>query len=119
MTPFGHFLRKVRTAKGYQLTQLALSIGISPCYLSSMENGKKGPPSQAVLDEIVRELALSCEEITELEAAKTASKKTYTLPDGLEIYQQVLASNIWRRLDSIKPEQAACIEMILKLTEEK
>ena len=118
MTPFGLFLKNIRVSRGYQLTQMALSVGISPCYLSSMENGKKGSPSQKVLERIIRELALSSDEIVELEAAKSASRKTYTLPDGLEIYQQVLVGNIWRRLDSIRPEQAACIEMILKLTEE-
>ena len=118
MTPFGLFLKNLRITKGYQLTQLALSVGISPCYLSSLESGKKGPPSQKVLDRIISELNLSSEEMVELETARSASNKTYTMPDGLEIYQQVLVSHIWSRLDSIKPEQAACIEMILKLTEE-
>jgi HTH-type transcriptional regulator, competence development regulator len=117
MTPFGELIKRLRISRGLQQTQLALGAGISPCYYSSIESGIKGPPSQKVFDKLVQELRLKDEEAQELLEAASASKRTYTIPFGLDLHEQLLAKNLWRRLGSITPEQAKCIEMILKINE--
>ena len=38
---FGEYLRRLRTAKGYTLTQLAAKIGIDSANLSKIETGKR------------------------------------------------------------------------------
>ncbi len=46
MTPFGLFLESLRRSRQLQQVQLAHRLGVNPCYVSSIESGKKGPPSK-------------------------------------------------------------------------
>lgn len=117
MTPFSEQIKRLRTERGYQQTEFALSVGISPCYYSAIENGKKGPPSKAVFARFIQELELNDTEICLLTEMAEALKRTYVMPSNLAVYEQLLASSLWKRLGSITPEQAQCIEMILKLND--
>lgn len=45
-SPFGQVLREARIAKGYSLRKFAEQVGISPTYLSLVEQGKvESPPT--------------------------------------------------------------------------
>ncbi|MFB9886173.1 helix-turn-helix domain-containing protein [Balneatrix alpica] len=48
MTPFGTYLEHLRRSRRMQQKQLADLMGINPCYVSTLERGRKGPPSTAV-----------------------------------------------------------------------
>lgn len=54
MTPFGKFLEALRRDRQLQQTQLAGMVGVNACYISSIEKGKKGPPTQEVLDKLIK-----------------------------------------------------------------
>jgi transcriptional regulator with XRE-family HTH domain len=43
--PFGEVLRETRIAKGFGLRKFAEMVGISPTYLSQVEQGKISPPT--------------------------------------------------------------------------
>jgi HTH-type transcriptional regulator, competence development regulator len=43
---FGAHLRKLRVQRGIGLTKLAMTIGISPTYLSKIERGEMPPPAE-------------------------------------------------------------------------
>jgi len=45
-----------------QQKQLADLMGINPCYVSTLERGRKGPPSKAVLKRLIKNLNLSQDE---------------------------------------------------------
>lgn len=42
--PFGHVLREKRLERGYSLRKFAEMVGISPTYLSQVEQGNADPP---------------------------------------------------------------------------
>jgi len=43
--PFGEALREKRVAKGFSLRKFALLVGVSPTYLSQVEQGNVDPPT--------------------------------------------------------------------------
>lgn len=47
--PFGKYLREKRTAKGYSLRGFAELLGVSPTYISHVEQGKVDSPPTAKL----------------------------------------------------------------------
>ncbi|MBO6784864.1 MAG: helix-turn-helix transcriptional regulator, partial [Alphaproteobacteria bacterium] len=47
MTPFGEKVRALRKARGVNLKQMAADLELSPAYLSSLEHGHRGRPSEA------------------------------------------------------------------------
>ncbi|MEO1512517.1 MAG: helix-turn-helix transcriptional regulator, partial [Planctomycetota bacterium] len=56
---FGRSLRSAREAAGLTLERLAVACGCARSYLSLMENGRKGPPSEELLARL--EIALGLE----------------------------------------------------------
>lgn len=54
--PFGKYLREKRTAKGYSLRRFAELLGVSPTYLSHVEQGKVDSPLTAKLAKRAAEL---------------------------------------------------------------
>ncbi|MCW5775733.1 MAG: helix-turn-helix transcriptional regulator [Phycisphaeraceae bacterium] len=48
---FGSVLRETRRARGYSLRAFAATVGVSPAYVSVIEQGKVGPPAVAHLRE--------------------------------------------------------------------
>lgn len=43
--PFGQWLREKRVAKGFSLRKFAEEVGVSPTYLSHVEQGEADPPT--------------------------------------------------------------------------
>ena len=75
---FGSFIREKRIKKSIKLNTFAGMIGISPVYLSYLENGKRPAPSNRVLNAVIRHLQLDTAdtEILLSLAAKTHHKPT-------------------------------------------
>lgn len=53
---FGTELRRLRKQRGISLRSLAGQVGVSPTYVSKIENAHLGSPSEAVVREIARAL---------------------------------------------------------------
>ena len=60
---FGDALRKARTRMGFTLDALALRVGCAKSYLSLIENGHKGPPSDELILELERALQIPAGEL--------------------------------------------------------
>jgi transcriptional regulator with XRE-family HTH domain len=60
---FGSYLKQLREAKGYTISQLALYSGVSHSYISRIEAGKRGAPSPEVLQKMADVLSVSFEEL--------------------------------------------------------
>lgn len=79
MTPLGLHLRKLRSERGITQQQMATGIGVSPAYLSSLENGKRGRPSWALLQRMVGYLGVIWDEADALQRAASLSDPKVTL----------------------------------------
>ncbi len=63
MTPFGQYCRQLRQNRNISLKELAEALAVSPAYLSSLERGKRGNPSEIIIEKICEYLSLSFEEV--------------------------------------------------------
>ena len=73
---FGLFVNKKRTERQITLRAFSNIIGISPEYLSKIENGLRSAPNDIVVRKIGQALLLNCEE-KEILFDLAASSKTY------------------------------------------
>ncbi|MDQ2077483.1 helix-turn-helix transcriptional regulator [Marinimicrobium sp. ABcell2] len=78
LTKFGKLVRKYRIDAHMKLGEMALSVGVSPAFLSSAENGKKNPSAELV-DKIADVLGLNGEAAEELHLASAASRSEYRI----------------------------------------
>jgi transcriptional regulator with XRE-family HTH domain len=46
LTKLGRFLRKIRIDKGELMLDMAEKLGVTPAFLSAVENGKRKPPKE-------------------------------------------------------------------------
>ena len=90
-------------------------MGINSCYVSAIENGKKGPPSKGVLDRLVSELALDDREQGLLWEYVDQSKRTRRLPDNATADEYALMRDIERHLGALSKEQIEIIRNTLRL----
>lgn len=117
MTPFSVVLGELRRSRGLRQTQLGLSIGVEPCYISSMENGHKGPASTPVLNKIVYALSLSDVEAASLLASAEISKPLRRIPRQANVREYELVHALWQRLGTLSDEQVQLMLLALKMTE--
>ena len=87
MSPSSHLLHDLRTSRNIRQAQLAQMVGYDQTYISALEVGLKGPPTQEFIDRLAEALALEPDEIGELyEAAKASQRK---LVIGVDVPQEV------------------------------
>jgi transcriptional regulator with XRE-family HTH domain len=63
MEKFGVFLRELRNGNNFSLREFAIKIGMTPSYLSDIEQGKRNAPKKDYLDRMIKELNLKNEEV--------------------------------------------------------
>lgn len=74
LTPFGKALRVFRVENGELLKDMAVRLGVTPAYLSAIENGKKEPTDE-LMTRLYKAYDFSSEQKEELEAAKVKTQK--------------------------------------------
>jgi len=84
MTPFGHTVRSIRSTQGITLTELAIALGITPSYLSSLELGKRGRVPEKLVDKIADRLELSDRGRATLKILAQESDSVITIPENSE-----------------------------------
>jgi transcriptional regulator with XRE-family HTH domain len=118
MTPFGKYLEALRRDRRLQQTQLADLIGVNSCYVSAIENGKKGPPAHKVLNTLIDVLELTNEEQDLFWDYVDQSQRTTRLPVNASIEEYSMMRDLRRSLGSLTNEQIAIIRNILKIGNE-
>jgi Predicted transcriptional regulators len=114
MTPFGQKLEQLRRSRGLQQAQLAAEAGVQSCYISAMENGRKGPPSLRVFNKLSQVLDLTEVEKRDLWLTGLQSKKTRKVPPETSTSEYVLVDELWARLGSLTENQINLISLALK-----
>lgn len=115
MTPFGLFLESLRRSRQLQQVQLADRLNVNSCYVSSMENGKKAPPSKHVLMKLIEELRLDGEEQQELWDKVEQSKRTTRLPDNATLEEYALMRDLRDHLGAMSSDKVNVIRNILNM----
>ena len=115
MTPFGCFLLELRRTRRLRQKQLANLLKVDASYLSGLESGRKGPPSQALVRRLQVALCLDDEETIKLEQAAAASRRKYEIPIDAQLEEYQLMSLLINQIGQLKPAQINAIIEILKL----
>ncbi|NTW33805.1 MAG: helix-turn-helix transcriptional regulator [Bacteroidetes bacterium] len=73
---FGEYIKRLRTNKGFTLTQLAAKLGIDSANLSKIENGKREFDEKR-LNKLAKTFSLNIEELKEEFFSEKIAKKIY------------------------------------------
>lgn len=119
MTPFGCYIEALRRSRGLQQQQLAAKLGVNSCYLSNIENGKKGPPSSKVISRLISELNLDEIEVNQLREKESQSKSRLKIPTGAGIHEYALVEQLWKRLGTLSVAEAEALSKVLQLGQNK
>lgn len=82
---FGSYVREKRMARGLSLRGLAAKLGVSPVYMSNMENDRRPAPTKEKMDRLIEILGL-CQADTELLLDLAAKSKTQRVSADLPEY---------------------------------
>lgn len=115
MTPFGESLEKFRREKNLKQVDLARLVGIEPSYISLMERGYKGPPSQDILKQISIKLKLKDHETQILLRDAAISENTFKIPPGISRSEFELLHRLKARLGSLNEKQILVMNTILDM----
>lgn len=117
MTPFGEYLEQLRRSRYLQQKQLADIMGINPCYVSSLEKGRKGPPSKSVLEQLIEKLDLSQEEEDDLWKSVELSDLNLKLPINMSKQEFEFLHDLRRSLGRLSQNQLVIMQTALKMGE--
>jgi transcriptional regulator with XRE-family HTH domain len=115
MTPFGLFLEKMRRNRQLQQKQLAAELDIQASYISSLEKGRKAPPSKKILEKLINVLDLNEDEQADMWESVKQSKRSLELPDGMMPSEYQFVSKLSEKLGSLSEEQITLMMGILAL----
>lgn len=109
MTPFGKYLEHLRRNRGLLQKQLAHCLGVNPCYVSSIEKGKKGPPAKKIIEKLIKSLNLTPQEQQKLWESVELSKLNRKLPTEISSQEYSFIKELWDRLGTLITRQASLI----------
>lgn len=115
MSPFSESLHSLRVRHGLRQVELAKLIGYEQSYISALEVGLKGPPTDEFLERVSVALALSEAEQEGLRAAAMASQRKLAIePDApADIYW--LLRDLRDEIEHLTPAQVRMIREVLAL----
>lgn len=116
MSPFSHFLHDFRMRHGIRQVDLAERVGYEQSYVSALESGLKGPPTQEFIDRLISALNLNPEDAQALQAATEASQRKLVidLAAPQEVYR--LVNSLRKALPTLTPTQVRIISDVLSLS---
>jgi transcriptional regulator with XRE-family HTH domain len=97
--PFGEWLREKRLAKGYTLRKFAEQVGISPTYLSHVEQGQADPPTAERVQAMAELLKENADEMIAL-----AGRVPEDLPEIIQ-RRPTQVPNLLREVNGLTTEQ--------------
>jgi transcriptional regulator with XRE-family HTH domain len=115
MSPFSHFLHDLRMRHGVRQVDLAERIGYEQSYISALEAGAKGPPTQEFIDRLRTVLSLSDDEARSLKAAADASQRKLVIDADMPQDVYWLLSRLRATLPALTPTQVRVINEVLNM----
>ena len=110
MTPFGAKVRAYREGRGLTLKAMAKDLEISEAYLSSLEHGYRGRPSEALVVQVCEYFNLIWDDYEEMHRLAALSHPKVTVDtSGLTPTHTELANTLAEKIRSLSDQDAAAI----------
>ena len=110
MTPFGQKVRALRAARGATLKQMAADLELSPAYLSSLEHGRRGRPSEALVVQVCEYFNLIWDDFEEMKRlAALSHPRAVVDTGGLAPVHTELANELAARIGELSSDDAAAL----------
>jgi transcriptional regulator with XRE-family HTH domain len=97
--PFGQWLREKRVAKGFSLRKFAEQVGVSPTYLSHVEQGEADPPTAERVKKMASLLNENADEMIAL-----AGRVPEDLPEIIQSHPSKIPE-LLREMDGLTDDQ--------------
>jgi transcriptional regulator with XRE-family HTH domain len=105
MTPFGEAVRKIRRERGLTQRAMAVALGVSPAYLSALENGKRGKPGFDFLQRVAGYLHIIWDEADDLfRVAAISNPRVVVDTIGLAPEYTAFANRLASEIGTLSPE---------------
>jgi transcriptional regulator with XRE-family HTH domain len=115
MSPFSHFLHELRLRHQIRQSELAELLGYEQSYISALEIGAKGQPTEEFVERLIAALRLPHSEQTQVRVAATASQRKLALPLDSPQDMYWMIQGLREQLDSLHPVQIKIIQDALNL----
>ena len=114
MTPFGARLRALRRERGVTLAALAAAIQVSSAYLSALEHGRRGTPSDGLVHQVCEFFGLIWDDADDLARLARASRPRVVLDTaGLTPEATAFANALAARIRALPPATLAEMRALL------
>jgi transcriptional regulator with XRE-family HTH domain len=110
VTPFGQKVRALRDARGVSLKQMAADLQLSPAYLSSLEHGRRGRPSEALVVQVCEYFNLIWDDFEEVKRLAALSHPRAVIDtSGMAPVHTELANELAARIGELSSEHAEAL----------
>ncbi|MDH3739224.1 MAG: helix-turn-helix domain-containing protein [Alphaproteobacteria bacterium] len=110
MTPFGKKVRSLRAARSVTLKRMASDLQLSPAYLSSLEHGRRGRPSEALVVQVCEYFNLIWDDFEEVKRlAELSHPRAVVDTSGLSPAHTELANELAARIGELSSEDAEAL----------
>lgn len=103
---------------GIRQKDLAEMLGYEQSYISALEIGTKGPPTEALVSKLGDELNLGEGERAALRTAVQESQRKYVLPNDAPDDVFRMCSELWAGLENLHPAQVQMIREVIHLKDQ-
>jgi transcriptional regulator with XRE-family HTH domain len=117
MSPFSHLLYEIRTHRDIRQAELAELLGYEQSYISALEVGLKGPPTDEFIDRLIQALSITQSEEIQLRMAAKASQRKLIIDSDAPRDVFWLLNDLRSEVKCLKPGQVRMIREILGLRE--
>jgi len=115
MTPFGERLRELRAGRGVTLKEMAAALQVSSAYLSALEHGHRGRPTDGLIHQICGYFGLIWDDAEALHRLAETSHPRVTIDTaGLAPTATRLAHRLARVIGELEEERLAALLEQLK-----
>jgi transcriptional regulator with XRE-family HTH domain len=115
MSPFSQTLKAFRIRRGFRQSELATLVGYEQSYVSALELGIKGPPTEEFVEHLIVALKLSPAEQEALLEAVAASQRKINVPHEAPTEVFYLCHKLRQQIDHLHPVQIELITAALNL----
>lgn len=115
MSPFSEFLHTIRVRHGLRQADLAKRIGYEQSYISALEVGLKGPPTDEFVERLAMELELTQDEHAKLRAAAQASQRKLVINADAPPDVYWLLQDLRDEIQDLSPAQIRVIREVIAL----
>lgn len=118
MSPFAHLLHALRLQHGIRQAELATLLGYEQSYISALEVGIKGPPTDEFVDRLVQGLQLTQGDEMRLRDAVSASQRKLVIDRDTPEDGYWLLKELREQFESLSPRQIRMLRDVLQLGQE-